>query len=142
MAKCLNIACWSFPSRSEDSLTFHHSAYRSGNSLTIRTVSTLTLTTYPTSRTIYSGSSARFGSDLMPLHLSSLTWYWSITHSRALRLPRQYWKVSGGIPASLSDALTTTVVLSLLSRILSSTRYDRGTPGASSHLSGYSSTCS
>jgi hypothetical protein len=37
---------------------------------------------------MYSGSS-RFGSVVMPLRLSVETWYWSITHSNALRLPRR-----------------------------------------------------
>src|SRR5262249_3526411 len=64
-------------------------AYFAGKSLTIRTVSKLTRTTWPTSRTMYSESSGRFGSERMWLRLSSLTWYWSMTHSRALRLPRR-----------------------------------------------------
>ena len=85
---------------------------------------------------MYSASSDRLGSERMPLRLSSLTWYWSMTYSRALRLPSRYWNVSGGMPAKVSDALTVRLVLSLLSRILSSTRYDSGTPGVSSHLSG------
>ena len=50
-------------------------------------VSTLTRTTWPTRRTMYSGSSGRLGSERMPDRLSSLTWYWSTTHSSALRLP-------------------------------------------------------
>src|SRR5438552_1387434 len=85
---------------SNEAKPVHHFAYFSGSPATIFTVSKLTRTTCPTRRTMYSGSSARFGSDLIPLRLSSLTWYWSITHSRAERLPRRYWKTSGGIPAS------------------------------------------
>jgi hypothetical protein len=82
-----------------------HSAYRSGNALTIRIVSRLTRTTWPTKRTMYSSSSARFGSERMPLRLSSLTWYWSMTHSRALRLPRRFANGSDGMPARVSDGL-------------------------------------
>jgi len=44
-----------------------------GRLWTIFTVSTLTVTTRRTSRTIYSGSSVRFGSVSMPLRLSVLT---------------------------------------------------------------------
>src|SRR5207237_884191 len=62
----------------------------SANSLTSRTVSTLTVMIFPTRRAIYSSSSGLLGSLTMPLRLSSLTWYWSITHSRAERLPRRY----------------------------------------------------
>ena len=50
----------------------------------IRTVSMLTRTTWPTSRTMYCSLSGRFGSERMPLRLSVVTWYWSTTHSRAL----------------------------------------------------------
>ena len=39
---------------------------------------------------MYCGSSARLGSLTMPLRLSVLTRYWSITHSRAERLPRRW----------------------------------------------------
>ena len=46
------------------------------------------------------------GSERMPLRGSSLTWYWSMTQSRALRLPKRYWNVSGGMPASVSESLT------------------------------------
>jgi hypothetical protein len=46
---------------------------RSGRAFTIFTVSTLTRTTCPTSRTMYSGSSSRFGSLVIPLRLSVLT---------------------------------------------------------------------
>ena len=45
----------------------------SGSASTILTVSTLTRTTWPTRRTMYSGSSARFGSDRMPDRASSET---------------------------------------------------------------------
>jgi hypothetical protein len=38
---------------------------------------------------MYWGSSSRLGSLLMPLRLSSLTWYWSITRSGALRSASQ-----------------------------------------------------
>src|SRR5207245_5757620 len=48
--------------------------YRGATPATSRTVSMLTRTTCPTSRTMCSGSSARLGSDRMPLRLSSLTW--------------------------------------------------------------------
>src|SRR5207248_11281901 len=68
------------------------------NSPTCFTVFTLSVTTFPTYRTIYSSSSSRLGSLPMPLRASVLTWYWSITHSRADRLPNLYWKHSGGIP--------------------------------------------
>src|SRR2546421_8476113 len=64
------------------------------NSLTNRTVSTLTVITFPIRRTIYSSSSRLFGSLTIPLRLSSLNWYWSITQSRAERLPSRYWKHS------------------------------------------------
>jgi hypothetical protein len=40
---------------------------------------------------MYSASSARFGSLVMPLCLSVLNWYWSITNSSAERLPRRDW---------------------------------------------------
>ena len=53
------------------------------------TVSTLRRTTWPTRRTMYSGSSGLLGSERMAVRLSSLTRYWSMTHSRALRLPRR-----------------------------------------------------
>ena len=46
--------------------------------------------TWAMRRTMYSGSSARLGSLVMPLRLSVETWYWSMTHSRAERLPRRY----------------------------------------------------
>ena len=54
---------------------------------------------------MYSGSSGRLGSLVMPLRLSVLAWYWSITHSRAERLPRRYSKVSGGMPSSVRKSL-------------------------------------
>ena len=38
---------------------------------------------------MYSGSAGRLGSERMPLRLSSLTWYWSMIQSSALRLPRR-----------------------------------------------------
>src|SRR5271157_1483321 len=85
------------------------------NSATIRTVSTLTRTIWPTIRTMYSSSSVLFGSDVMPLCLSSFTWYWSMTHSRALRFPRRYSNAWGGILARLKDSLILSVVLSLSS---------------------------
>jgi len=44
-----------------------------GRLLTILTVSMLTRATWPTRRTMYSGSSARFGSERRRLRLSSLT---------------------------------------------------------------------
>src|SRR5438067_10800890 len=46
-----------------------------GRERTIVTVSRLTLTTCPIRRRIYVGSSARFGSLVMPLRLSVETWY-------------------------------------------------------------------
>ena len=55
---------------------------------------------------MYSGSSARLGSERMPLCLSSVAWYWSITHSSALRLPNRYSKVSGGMPPSVKESFT------------------------------------
>lgn len=58
-----------------------------GNPATTSTVSRLTLITLPIRRTIYCGSSARFGSFTIPLRLSVFTLYWSITHSNADRLP-------------------------------------------------------
>src|SRR5947208_731630 len=64
--------------------------YSLGKAPTMRTVSRLTRTTWPTNLTMYSSSSARLGSERTPLRWSSLTWYWSMTHSRALRLPRRY----------------------------------------------------
>src|SRR6266851_3451663 len=81
------------------------------NSLTSRTVSILTVITFPTGRTMYSSSSRLFGSLTMPLRLSSLTWYWSITQSRAERLPSRYWKHSWGIPAKVRLSLTTIAFL-------------------------------
>ena len=69
-----------------------------GNPSTIPTVSKLTLITFPTNRTIYSGSSPRFGSFTIPLRLSVFTRYWSITHSSADRLPSRYANASAGIP--------------------------------------------
>src|SRR5450755_3277147 len=54
------------------------------------TVSTETVATCPSSRTIYSGSSGRFGSFTMPERASVETRYWSTTHSSALRLPSLY----------------------------------------------------
>jgi hypothetical protein len=50
---------------------------------------------------MYSGSSARLGSFVMPLRLSVETWYWSMTHSRAERLPN----VSGGIVGQRGPSL-------------------------------------
>ncbi len=69
-----------------------HPAYTpsGGNAPTIFTVSRLTVMTCPIRRTMYSGSSSRFGSLVMPLRLSVEIWYWSITHSSAERLPRRY----------------------------------------------------
>lgn len=96
--------------------------YNAGKGFTILTVSRLTRITWPTSRTMYSGSSGRFGSERMPLCLSSVTWYWSITHSSALRLPRRYSKASGGMPHRVSESFTLRDLRSLESRILSSTR--------------------
>jgi hypothetical protein len=61
---------------------------------------------------------------------------------QALRLPRRYWNVSGGIPASVSDGFTYTAVLSLLKFILFSTRYDNGTSSVSTQFSGNGSSCS
>ena len=46
-----------------------------GRERTILTVSRLTLTTCPIKRRMYVGSSARFGSLVMPLRLSVETWY-------------------------------------------------------------------
>jgi len=60
------------------------------SSRTRRTVSILTVTTRQTSRTMYCGSSARLGSLTMPLRLSSLTWYWSMTQSSAERYLRAF----------------------------------------------------
>ncbi len=54
-----------------------------GKEATSRTVSRLTRTIWPTSRTMYSGSSARLGSERMPL--CSVTWYWSMSQPRAPR---------------------------------------------------------
>jgi hypothetical protein len=65
------------------------SVYSAGRPFTIFTVSTLTRTTWPTRRTMYSSSSGLLGSLVMPLRLSVLIWYWSMTQSRALRLPRR-----------------------------------------------------
>jgi hypothetical protein len=64
-------------------------AHSDGNAATIWTVSTLTRTSRSTSRTMYSGSSSRLGSVVMPERLSVETWYWSMTQSIAMRLPRQ-----------------------------------------------------
>jgi hypothetical protein len=55
------------------------SAYAAGSELTSFTVSTLTRTTWPTRRTMYSSSSGLLGSLVMPLRLSVLIWYWSMT---------------------------------------------------------------
>ena len=60
-----------------------------GNPSTISTVSKLTVITLPINLTMYWGSSVRFGSLMMPLRLSVLTRYWSITHSKAERVPRR-----------------------------------------------------
>lgn len=72
---------------------FGESAYSAGSESTILTVSTLTRTTWPTRRTMYSSSSGLLGSLVMPLVAAatrcSLIWYWSITQSRAERLPRR-----------------------------------------------------
>ncbi len=46
-----------------------------GKARTIPTVSKLTRTTCPTSRTMDEGSSSRFGSLVIPLRLSVETWY-------------------------------------------------------------------
>jgi len=46
-----------------------------GRLATILTVSTLTRVIWPTRRTMYWGSSARLGSEVMPLRLSVETWY-------------------------------------------------------------------
>ncbi len=47
--------------------------YLAGRPATMRTVSMLTRTTWPTRRTMYSGSSEWLGSEWMPLRLSLLT---------------------------------------------------------------------
>ena len=60
-----------------------------GSPSTMATVSRLTLITLPMRRRMYSGSPARLGSLTMPLRLSVLTRYWSMTHSSAARLPRR-----------------------------------------------------
>ena len=52
-----------------------HAEYSVGNASTILTVSTLTRTTWPTRRTMYSGSSGLFGSLVMPERLSVLIPY-------------------------------------------------------------------
>lgn len=52
-------------------LTLQPLVQKLGNPFTIRTVSTLTRTTWPTRRTMYSGSFERLGSERMPLRLSS-----------------------------------------------------------------------
>ena len=49
--------------------------FNAGKPLTMSTVSKLTVMTCPIKRRIYSGSSSRFGSFLMPLRLSILTRY-------------------------------------------------------------------
>ena len=49
----------------------------------------LTVMTWPIRRTMYSGSSGRLGSLVMPLRASVLIRYWSITQSSAERLPRR-----------------------------------------------------
>ncbi|GEM_PF-6561463 len=46
-----------------------------GSAFTIFTVSTLTCTTWRMRRRMYSGSSSRLGSLVMPLRLSVETWY-------------------------------------------------------------------
>src|SRR5713226_4275813 len=102
------------------------------NSLTSRTVSILTVITFPTRRTMYSSSSRLFGSLTMPLRLSSLTWYWSITQSRAERLPSRYWKHSSGMPESVRLSLTITADLSSVNLIFS-TRHEYGTSRFSAH---------
>jgi len=66
-----------------------------GRAFTRRTVSRLTRMTWPTSRTMYSGSSARFGSEVMPERASVLTWYWSMPHSSALRFAGNLFAVEG-----------------------------------------------
>ena len=64
-------------------------------------------------RTMYSGSSGLLGSERMPVRLSSLTRCWSMTHSKALRLPRRWSNTSGGMAAKVSESLTTSDFLSL-----------------------------
>ena len=62
----------------------------SGSWSIIARVFRLTAMTWPTKRTMYSSSSGRFRSEI-GLPLASLsTWYCSITHSEALRLPSWY----------------------------------------------------
>ena len=69
--------------------------FSGGNPFTTFTVSRLTVMTWAMRRTMYCGSSGRLGSLVMPLRLSVLTWYWSMTQSRAERLPRRYVKGLG-----------------------------------------------
>lgn len=52
-------------------------------------VSRETVMTWPMRRRMYCGSSSRLGSLTMPERASVETRYWSMTHSRAERLPRR-----------------------------------------------------
>jgi hypothetical protein len=54
------------------------------------------------------GGVGAVGSLVMPLRLSVLTWYWSITHSRAERLPKRYSKAPGGMPSRSSGISAST----------------------------------
>src|SRR5260370_37161418 len=87
---------------------------------------------------MYSGSSGRLGSERMPERASSVTRYWSITHSMAERLPRRYSYTSGGMPVRVREELTTTVDLSLLRR-MRSTFQENGSAGLLMYLRGHRS---
>src|SRR5438093_5787856 len=74
---------------------------------------------WPRRPRIYSGTSRTFGALVMPLRLSVLTRYWSITHSSAERLSRWCLNVSGRMPSSVRYSLWLSAALSLESFIFS-----------------------
>ncbi len=56
---------------------------------------------------------------------NACTWPCSITHSRALRLPKRYSKQRSGMPSSMTHSLTVSDFLSLASRIFSTCQSSR-----------------
>src|ERR1035441_1653991 len=66
-----------------------HSNFNDGNPPTTLWVSSETVMTCPINLRMYLGSSGRLGSLTMPERGSVETRYWSMTHSRAERLPRR-----------------------------------------------------
>jgi len=76
-----------FQSVSDRTAPLYSLRFREGKEAMICLVSRETVMTWPMRRRMYWGLSSRLGSLTMPERASVETRYWSITHSRAERLP-------------------------------------------------------